>query len=288
MRFPLIKAFWRQRLGDIPAGSTGLNNATTSQYVGEIFAKDAELSYRKAQVMAAVACSLTADQKASFGAMKFGNSNTWPALDEREELSKPGRNRDPLFNVAYMTYATEFFSWTAGSVDADTYFCPERHGTYFGGFYMKDMPAMGKRQYSISTKLTGDSGEAFINEVLTPEQRAYITAIPDLQRADLKEIASVRHAISVELRKFLVGETPDRAKVIALGRRYGELDGEMSWMYATAFAKVAATLTTGQQVALTKLRNLDGYTSAPAYIYSQPLQKEPDIPNTDAFFYPPK
>jgi len=285
MRFPLINAFWRQRQGDIPAGSTGLNKQSTAHYVGNIFAKDADLSYRKAQVLASVYLSLTADQKAYLGSMKFGNSNTWQALDERDELRKPKPSRDPLFNVAYMTYATEFFSWIAGSVDADTYFCPERHGTYFGGFYMKDMPAMGKRQYSISTSLTGDSGEAFIDQVLTPQQRERITAIPDLQRADLQEAASVRRAISIELRKFLKGETPDKEKVIALGRRYGQLDGEMSWMYATAFARVAKTLTPDQQIALTKLRNLDGYTSAPAYIYSQPLQILPNIPNADEFFF---
>ena len=28
-------------------------------------------------------------------------------------------------------------------VDADVYFCPERHGTYYGSFYMKDAPAVG-------------------------------------------------------------------------------------------------------------------------------------------------
>lgn len=50
-------------------------------------------------------------------------------------------------SAIHLTYASEFFSWYSGSVEADTYFCPERHGTYFGGFYMKDMPAMGKRDY---------------------------------------------------------------------------------------------------------------------------------------------
>ena len=144
------------------------------------------------------------------------------------------------------------------------------------------------RQYSISTSLTGDSGEAFVDQVLTPEQSRYITAIPDLQRVDLQDVAAIRRAIAVELRKFLQGQTPDKARVIALGRRYGKLDGKMSWLYATAFAKVAKSLTQDQQISLMKLRNLSGYTSAPAYIYSQPMQAEPDIPDTDAFFFPPK
>ncbi len=37
-----------------------------------------------------------------------------------------------------------------------------------------------------------------------------------------------------------------------------------------------------------KLRNLDGYTSAPAYLYSQALKTAPALPNTDAFFAEPK
>jgi hypothetical protein len=32
-----------------------------------------------------------------------------------------------------MAYASDLFSWYAGSIDADVYYCPERHGTYFGG-----------------------------------------------------------------------------------------------------------------------------------------------------------
>jgi Spy/CpxP family protein refolding chaperone len=288
MRFPVIKAFWRELQGDIPAGSSGLSKQSTARYVGEMYSKDAELSYRRAQVYAAVDRSLTSEQKAYLASMKFDDFSTWPALDERDELRKQGRNPDPLFNVAYMTYATDFFSWTAGSVDADTYFCPERHGTYFGGFYMKDMPAMGKRDYNISTAETGDVGEEFIDQVLNADQRACITAIPSRQRADLAEVASVRRQISVELRKFLTGQTPDRAKVIELGRRYGELDGEMSWNYAMAFAKVNKTLTPNQRAQLMQLRNLSGYASAPTYLYSQPMDGAPTVRNTDAFFFAPK
>lgn len=228
MRLPLIKAFWMQRDNQIPAGSDGLNKEAVIQYVGNIFAYDAELSLRRAEVMAQVALSLTPEQKAYFAKMKFGDFSTWPAIDERDEINKQGRGKSQLFNVAYMTYASEFFSWTAGSVEADTYFCPERHGTYFGGFYMKDMPAMGKRDYDISTSFTGDSGKAFLDDVLTEQQRVLITGIADKHRELLKETITVRRSISQELRKLLDGKTPDKAKVLGLGRRYGELDGEMS------------------------------------------------------------
>lgn len=288
MRFPLIKAFHRQLEGDIPDGSTGLNQQAVIDYVGDIFALDAEFSYRRAQVMAQVARSLTPEQSAYLGSMKFGDFSTWPDIDMREQMPRRPGNRDPLYNVACMTYASEFFSWTAGSVEADTYFCPERHGTYFGGFYMKDMPAMGKRDYDISTSVTGDSGAAFLGQVLAADQRQDLTAIPDLQREALGETARVRRAIATQLRVFLDGQTPDRAEVVALGRRYGELDGEMSWYYATAFAAISATLTADQRAALMKLRNLEGYVPAPAYIYSRAVSTPPTLPDTDSFFFPPQ
>jgi hypothetical protein len=283
MRLPLIKAFYRELNGDIPSGSKGLNKDAVMRYVGNIFAFDAQLSYGRAQIFAQLAASFTPAQKAWLAKMKFGDFNTWPAVDvERYKLP---RGTEKLVNVAYMTYASEFFSWYAGSVEADTYFCPERHGTYFGGFYMKDMPAMGKRDYDISTSVTGDSGKDFLN-VLTVNQRTNITAIPNLQRKDLREIIDLRRAISVELRNMLKGKQGDKAKVIALGRRYGDLDGEMSYYYATAFAKVNRTLTNAQRKSLIKLRGLEGYTSAPAYIYSSPVQKAVELPNTDHFFFP--
>jgi len=285
MRFPLIQAFCRELNGEVPAGSPGLNQESVVQYVGELFAMDAQVSYERAQVFAQVAASLTRAQKAYLARMKFGDFSTWPEVDVHRY--KLPRGTEKLVNVAYMTYASEFFSWHAGSVDADTYFCPERHGTYFGGFYMKDMPAMGKRDYDISTSLTGDSGKAFL-EALNPEQRGWITGVIARQRKALAEIIEVRRAISAELRRFLKGEQADREKVIALGRRYGELDGQMSYSCAVAFAAVNKTLTQPQRTALLKLRNLAGYESAPAYIYSDPLKALPDMPDTDYFFHAPE
>jgi Raf kinase inhibitor-like YbhB/YbcL family protein len=283
-RFPLIQAFCRELKGEIPAGSAGLNREAVKKYVGEIFAFDAELSYQRARMFGRIATSLTAEQKAALAKMKFGDFNTWPEVD-MEQYKLP-KETDRSLNVAYMTYASEFFSWYAGSVEADVYFCPERHGTYFGSFYMKDMPAMGKRDYDISTSVTGDSGEAFL-QALTAGQRAPITGIIAAQRQDLQEVCDVRRAVSAELRKFLKGEAVDHDQVLALGRRYGELDGEMSWMYATAFAKAGKTLTADQRATFRKLRNLEGYTSAPAYLYSSPMKALPAIPSSDFLFQAP-
>jgi len=283
MRLPLILSFHRQLDGKIPAGSAGLDQVAVTRYTGDIFAFDAKLSLRRAEVMAQVAASLTAEQKAYLGRMKFGDFNTWPEMDERDKLKAGGRGKPPLFNVAYMTYASEFFSWTAGNLEADTYFCPERHGTYFGGFYMKDMPAMGKRDFDISTSVTGESGRALLENVLTETQRREITEILGKQRKAIMETIEVRRSIARELRKLLAGEKPDRQKIIALGRRYGELDGEMSWHYAMAFAKVSRTLTADQRRQLQRLRNLDDYPSTGAYLYSRRIEL-PELPNTDFLF----
>lgn len=282
-RLPLIEAFHRELAGEIPAGSRGLNQKAVIGHVGDVFALDAEMSYRRAQVFALVAASLTQAQKDCLDAMKFGDFNSWPEVDGRPSTL---RGVPKLENVAYMTYASEFFSWLKGSVDADVYFCPERHGTYFGGFFMKDMPAMGKRDYDISTAVTGDSGEAFL-ETLTDAQCAHVISIIDRQRKTLAEIVQTRRRMSLELRKFLVGQTPDRDALVALGRCYGELDGQLSYYYATAFALVNRTLTDEQRSALHELRDLEGYPSPAAHIYSQALKHKPDYPDTDVFFREP-
>ncbi len=279
-RWPIIKAFCLELNGDSPAGAS-LNKDTVVRYVADLFALDAEMSYRRAEVVGGIVAGFTPEQKAKLAKLKFGDFSTWPDVDM--DHYKLPRGTEKMINVAYMTYASELFSWYAGSVEADTYFCPERHGTYFGGFYMKDMPAMGKRDYDISTSVTGDSGQEFLR-LLTPVQRACVTEIPARQQAAMREIVEVRRTVSTELRKFMDGKTPDKAKVLRLGRRYGELDGEVSYLYASAFAKVNRTLTDEQRKALVKLRNLDGYTSAPAYIYSDAVKGELKPMNTGVFF----
>ncbi|MBU0638654.1 MAG: hypothetical protein KKB50_07305 [Planctomycetes bacterium] len=284
MRWPLIGAFYRELNGEIPSGSKGLNKKAVIRYVGDIFAFDAELSYRRAEIFGQVVASFTPEQKAYLAKMKFGDFSTWPDVDARAH--RLPRGTEKLVNVAYMTYASELFSWYAGSIEADTYFCPERHGTYFGGFFMKDMPAMGKRDYDISTSVTGDGGREFLR-VLDERQRAHVTAIPDERRKALREMVNVRRAIATELRRFLDGKSADEEKILALGRRYGELDGEISYYCAAAFAQVNRTLTEEQRTALVKLRDLDEYDSAPAYIYSRPVRGALGPLDSGQFFFTP-
>ena len=278
-RFPLIKGFCRQLEGDIPKSSTGLNREAVMQYTAQIYEIDGQLSYRRAEVLGGIVRSLTDKQKSSLTKMVFNNSATWPELDDQVDKNSLSHTA----HVAVMTYASEMFSWYAGNVEADVYFCPERHATYFGSFYMKDIPAMGNANYSISTSLTGDSGEAFI-AALSEAQRKLVTGLVEQQRADLTEIVKTRRAIATELRKFMKDPSVAKDKVMALSRKYGELDGEISYFYAMAFSQVAKTLTPDQKKTLLRLRNLDArFTCKGAYLYSRAIAM-PEVPNTDFLF----
>ncbi len=277
-RFPLIQAFCRNLAGDLPAGSKGLDRAVVMKYSAGIFEMSGELAFQRAQTTGQIARSLTSQEKDQLARLKFADSRTWP--DVPEAFDK--RSVSHGVHVAMMTYASEFFSWYAGSIESDTYFCPEGHGTYFGSFYMKDAPAVHQKNYSISTALTGDSGAAFL-AALFPEQREQITSLVDLQRADLQDIVQTRRAVATELRRFLADDSASKEKVLQLCRHYGELDGELSFYYATHFAAVNKTLTADQRATLAKLRGLDDYPANRPFLYADPIET-PKIQNTDFLF----
>ena len=279
-RLPLIQAFCRNLAGDLPAGSQGLNREAVMKYTSGIFELSGELAFQRAKVYGKIVSSLTDAQKSEFAKLKFGDSRTWPDVPEafaKRTVSHP-------VHVAMMTYAGEFFSWFAGSVESDTYFCPEGHGTYFGSFYMKDAPAVHQKNYSISTALTGDSGEAFL-AALNPTQREQVTSLVELQRKDLQDIVSTRRTVATELRQFMSGGSASKEKVLKLCRHYGELDGELSYHYATHFAEVNKTLTAEQRAALKKLRGIEGFSAKSPFVYADPITS-PTIPNTDFLFVP--
>ncbi|MDP7132546.1 MAG: hypothetical protein QF437_18770, partial [Planctomycetota bacterium] len=81
----------------------------------------------------------------------------------------------------------------------------------------------------------------------------------------------------------LKGVTPARKDVLDLGRKYGELDGELSYYYTTAFAKVYRTLSQEQKKNLVKLRNLDMREDGTAFIYSDRI-RSPKVPDTSFLF----
>lgn len=277
-RFPLMNAFRRSLEGNLPTGAATLSQQAMAQYTSRLYNTDADLSYHRAVTVGQIVCSFTTEQKAYFAKMKFNDYSSWPDIAEDAALKKSMTNTE---FVAVMTYASELFSWYKGGLNADIYFCPERHGTYFGGFYMKDYPAMNNPNYFIPTDLTGNSGKAFL-DILNTEQQNLITSIIAAQKALLDEIARIRSDISKELRKAMNGDTIDKDKIYTLIARYGELDGTMSGLYAMRFSEVNSTLTVDQRAAMVKVRNLDVIPQG-AYCFSTPVPM-PIVPNTDFLF----
>jgi hypothetical protein len=247
-------------------------------YSAKLYDVDASISLERAKTYASVIRSLNQTQRAYLDKMASGGMLSMPEADASEVLKNSGQDN----SVAMRTYASEMFAWYAGDVASDVYFCPERQATYFGSFYMKDRPAMGNPDYSISTTLTGDSGENFLN-ALTDSQREKITNLVDLQRVDLNEIVAKRTAIATELRTALIGDTIDESLVRSLSARYGELDGEISYYYATHFADVGKTTTSEQKKNMIALRNLANFTCDGAYLYSQPVSMPQNIPSDFLF-----
>jgi hypothetical protein len=280
-RYPLLKAFRRLKEGDIPSGTTGLSKEAVMNYAAGLYKLDGQISYDREKLFGRVINSLSSAQRAKMDALKALNGVAhWDST-----LSNPlqSLNLSQDVNVAVMTYASEMYAWYSGDVTSDTYFCPERHGTYFGSFYLKDWPAMGNPNYSIDETLTANAGQNFL-AVLSTFQADSVKGIVDLQRNDLMEIVTTREAIATELRKFLASQTADSLTVISLSARYGELDGELSYYYATTFTQVYNTLSDGQKAQLTGLAANLGYIAPTGgFLYSQPIPM-PDIMNTDFMF----
>ena len=68
----------------------------------------------------------------------------------------------------------------------------------------------------------------------------------------------------------------------SLSANLGELDGEISYYYATHFADVYSTLTDSQKQQMVALRNLTGYTCTGAYLF-QPISMPQNIPSDFLF-----
>jgi Spy/CpxP family protein refolding chaperone len=280
-RFVLIKAFDRLSNNDLPAGTSGLSLDAIKAYSADLYKLDGQISFARAELYGKMINSMSADQIAYFDAMKGKGMKEWPVVTEPEDI----RGLDREVKVAVMTYAADMYSWYAGSVEADVYFCPERHGTYFGSFYLKDIKAMSDPTYSIPTNLTGDLGETMLGK-LTPDQSQFITSLVTTQKTSLQGMVDTRRAISVELRKFLSGSVADQSTVLSLSEQYGMYDGEIIYNMAVNFTKVKTSLTADQKAQLDSLRTeLLGNQSHPtgAYLYSEPIPM-PEIPNTDFLF----
>jgi hypothetical protein len=284
MRFPLMDAFRRRLANTMPAGATELDWAAVTQHSGDLYYLDGLISLDRAQLFGDILRNLTATQRSALNHLTtLGGVGNW-----NTNLADPLQNLhlNPDISVGVMTYASEMYAWYAGSTEADTYFCPERQGTYFGSFYLKDAPAMGNPDYTISSTLTADMGNAFL-AALTPAQQQWVTNLVTVQKPYLYDLVTVRSNVSSRLRQLMSTNVIDTNTVLALCRRYGELDGMIVYSFATHFTQVGQSLTTNQQAQLVALRtSLLGsnlYYPSGAYLYSAPIAM-PAITNTDYLF----
>ncbi len=304
-RFVLIKAFRRLLEKDLPEGATDLDKSAVMAFSADLYEIDAKISYDRAEVIGSIVAAMTNTQKSAlatllddfnavFEAAGEGgtiDSDEWPEstpVDLSGLEVKDGR-------VLVSTYATQLFSWYLGSVEGDTYFCPERHGTYFGSFYMKDIPPIkATGAVTINEGTTAQMGQAFL-DVMTSTQAALVTDLVDLQRAALNNIVAKRQEIAEKLRLFMFGVPVDKQELLALVRQYGEYDGEIVYNYGTAFAAVGHSLTDNQADTVMEIRldyyrqfldyqaNPNAYDCSGAWLYASQIDM-PDIMNTDFLF----
>lgn len=280
-RFVLMQAFQNLRDGKLPAGTTGLSEDAVKAYSAQLYQLDGQISFARAQLYGGILSSMTSSQKAYLDAMVGKGMADWPKVNQPSDLA----GLSPDVSVAVMTYASDMFSWYAGSVDADVYFCPERHGTYFGSFYLKDIHAMSDPTYAIPTSLTGDMGAKMLT-LLNTDQAQLISGLVATDKPSLQGIVDTRRQVSIQLRKFLSGGTADQSTINTLMGQYGAYDGEMIYNMTVNFSQVYQSLTTDEKTQLTSLRQqLLGSLIYPtgAYLYSQPITM-PQIPSSDSLF----
>ncbi len=277
-RFVLMKAFRRLLEGDVPDGCAGLDLRSVEQYSEQLYLLDGVISLQRAEVLGSIIRSLDQSQLDYLDSLAATGMLSWPVVSD--QLNPQDYSHD--VHVAVMTYASQLFSWYAGSVEADVYFCPERQGTYFGSFYLKDAPAMGNPGYSIDPNLTANSGNAFLGE-LDQTQYDLVSSLVDVQRDTLYEIVDRRQDVALLLRSLMTSDTVDEAAVMSLMNRYGELDGKIVFLYASAFAEVGQTLTAAQLAELMLIRDLDDFPCSGAYLYSENILM-PVIESTDFLF----
>lgn len=312
-RYPLMKAFRRLLDGDIPTGSSGLNLHAVKKASRELYLIDGQISFDRAILYADLINSLSSTQKTYFANMKGKGWKSWP--DITDDQIKLRMSKLPQGSaVAVMTYASDLYSWYAGSIDADVYFCPERQGTYYGSFYIKDAPAIGHEGYGIDEQLTATAGSVLSDSskgYVTQTQADLMSSLVEKQKDNLyasatSNIVKVRTEIATQLRNLMLpnaNASTIKAKVLEQSGIYGDLDGENNYVYATVFAQVYKSLSSEQKSKLAALRKsimsgnyadgtvFDYSISTNYYLYSEVIKDinllSPYIANTDYLFFEP-
>jgi hypothetical protein len=314
-RYPLMQAFRRAMDRTIPSGSSGLSQNAVRLASQVLYALDGQVSFDRAVVYASIINSFTTAQKAYLASMKGKGFNSWPNISDSQVSTRMSGLPNTFNSAQYvMGYASDIYSWYNGSLDADVYFCPERHGTYYGGFYIKDAPAVGVDGYNISEQLTATAGAALIDPsqgYVTSAQAALIAGLVDTQRNNLyasatANIVSTRTSIAQQLRSLLTSTASPatvKSQVLQLSAVYGDLDGANNYAYAATFANVNNTSTPSQITKMVALRKallsgiytdgmaFDFSTCSTYFLYSDAITNTgvlaPYISNTNYLFFNP-
>jgi PKD repeat protein len=311
-RFALMQAFRRQLTGNIPSGSTGLNADAVAQASEALYQIDGQIAFEQATLYASTLGSLSSNQVAYLNSMVGQGYNEWPNIPFSAVQSRlSGLSED--VETAVMTYASSIFSWYAESPAADVYFCPERHGTYYGSFYLKDYPGMGQPNYNMNEQLTNTAGQALSNSsagYVTAAQAAVMQNVVNLQRNNLyagaTNIVEVRTQIANLLLNLLTSPSSSstiQSQVLALSQTYGQLDGQNNYYYATTFSQTYSSLTSSEVTNLMGIWDsilIGTYANGTPFNYSNCTTPflyadvitntsvlDPYIDNTDYLFFEP-
>lgn len=292
-RYTLMQAFRYLLEGTGPQAM--LNLSAVKATSRNLYVIDGQIAFDRANLYAEIYNSLTPAQWQYLDAMKGKGWNSWPEVTEAQIADKFAL-LSPGAKTLVMTYAGDIFSWYAGSVEADIYFCPERHGTYYGGFYIKDAPAIGHEGYTINEQLTATAGAALIDSAkgyVTAGQATLVSSLASLQRSNLylgsSNMLQLRTDVSLllrQLRTSLSNGDVIKAKVLELSAYYGELDGENNYYYATIFNQLNNDLSDQKKQELLALRHsilsgnyadgtpFDFTTATVHYLYADPINDQ--------------
>jgi len=233
-RYPMMQAFRRLIDGNIPSGSAGLNLNAVKAASRALYLIDGQISFDRAVLYASVINSLDATQLAYLAAMKGKGWSSWPDITDAQIASKVSGLAQGS-KVAVMTYASDIYSWYAGSLEADIYFCPERHGTYYGGFYIKDAPAVGHEGYSINEQMTATAGAALIDTskgYVTQSQATTMYSLVATQKDNLTSIVSTRTQIATLLRSPQSAVRRNRIRAMSVKKQCGQMFISLLWAAA--------------------------------------------------------
>lgn len=240
------------------------NLTALAEYFSSMYLKDGIISIAQAKLKASIILSLNETQKSFLRSMTFGSA-LWPHFaDTSFSVKINGKNPTALVRG----YAGDILSWFNGNIESDVYFCPERHATYFGSFYLKDAQAMLNKSYLISTTITGNAGALTLANMSIAVQ-ALLKSVITMQSGALAEIVEIRRNISTEFRKLLLSGIIDEELIKEKSKRYGELDAYITYLYANTFQSI--TLSNIQINYLKSLRNLVcPLTPALPFLFSTP------------------